>query len=88
MWSINDSSIRNGINPILNQYEYPEINCRIGIDVGENVVVRFGYDTHPKKGHEEIIRIPHLDILGYTISIATKMTSLAQPDQIIIGELV
>ena len=40
------------------------------------------------KGREEIIRIPHLDILGYTISIATKMTSLSQPDHIIIGELV
>jgi class 3 adenylate cyclase len=86
--------IKNGINPILNQYGYPEINCRIGIDFGENVVVQFGYDTYSHKGHsssninDHIVRIPHLDILGYTISIASKMTSFAHPDQIIIGELV
>lgn len=86
--------IKNGINPILNQYGYPEINCRIGIDFGENVVVQFGYDTYSYKGansssrDDHIVRIPHLDILGYTISIASKMTSLARPDQIIVGELV
>ena len=42
--------IRNGINPILNQFGYPELNCRIGIDVGENVVVQFGYDPYSEKG--------------------------------------
>jgi len=86
--------IKNGINPILNQYGYPEINSRIGIDFGDNVVVQFGYDTYSHKGHnssninDHIVRIPHLDILGYTISIASKMTSFARPDQMIIGELV
>jgi len=29
---------------------------------------------------------PHLDILGYTINIASKMTNFAKPNQIIIGE--
>jgi len=28
--------IREGINPILNQYAYPELNVRIGIDLGES----------------------------------------------------
>jgi class 3 adenylate cyclase len=31
---------------------------------------------------------PHLDILGYTINIASKMTNYAKPNQIIIGEAV
>ena len=79
--------VRQGINPILNQYDYPELKVRIGIDVGENAVVQFGWDTHTLDG-KVIMKSPHFDILGYTISIATKMTALAQPDQIVIGQLI
>jgi class 3 adenylate cyclase len=79
--------IREGINPILNQYDYPELNVRIGIDVGENAVVQYGWETLTVD--EKILsKKAHLDILGYTLSIATKMTALAKPDQIIIGQLV
>ncbi|HYZ49333.1 MAG TPA: hypothetical protein VE593_00490, partial [Nitrososphaeraceae archaeon] len=35
-----------------------------------------------------ITKAPYFDILGYTISIATKMTAFAKPDQIVIGQLV
>ena len=76
-----------GINPILNQYDYPELSVRIGIDVGENAVVQFGWDTHTLDG-KVILKDPHFDILGYTISIAAKMTAFAKPDQIVIGQLV
>jgi adenylate cyclase len=38
--------ICQGINPILNQYDYPELRVRIGLDIGENAVVQFGWDTH------------------------------------------
>ena len=31
--------IQHGMNPILNQYDYPKINVRIGIDVGENTAI-------------------------------------------------
>ncbi|MCC2649712.1 MAG: family 3 adenylate cyclase [Nitrososphaeraceae archaeon] len=31
--------IKNGINPVLNQYDYPELSVKIGIDEGENVIV-------------------------------------------------
>jgi len=78
--------VRAGINPILNQYDYPEINVRVGIDLGENVVVQYGWDTHRVDGKK--LQIPHYDILGYTINIATKMTTLAKPDQIVIGQMV
>jgi adenylate cyclase len=79
--------VRQGINPILNQYDYPELKVRIGIDVGENAVVQFGWDTHTLDG-KVITKSPHFDILGYTISIATKMTVFAKPDQIVIGQLI
>lgn len=79
--------IREGLNPILNQYDYPELNVRIGIDLGENAVVQYGWETHTIHG-KVISKKPQLDILGYTMSIATKMTAFAKPDQIIIGQLV
>ena len=84
------SVIRHGINPILSQYDYPEIHVRIGIDVGENVVVQYGWETNVlKHGTEKILtKKPIIDILGYTISIAVKMTSLAESDQIVIGQMV
>jgi adenylate cyclase len=78
--------IREGINPILAQYDYPELKVRIGIDVGENAVVQYGEDNHILDG-KVILKKPHLDILGYTISIAAKMTAVAKADQIVIGQL-
>ena len=30
---------QGGINPILNQYDCPQMNIRIGIDLGENAVI-------------------------------------------------
>jgi adenylate cyclase len=79
--------MREGINPILNQYDYPEMSVRVGIDVGENVVVQYGWDTHTVEGSRRL-RAPHYDILGYTINVASKMTVLAKPDQIVIGQIV
>jgi class 3 adenylate cyclase len=75
-----------GINPILNQYDYPEMNVRVGIDLGENVVVQYGWDTFNVDGTK--LKRPHYDILGYTVNIATKMTALAKPDQVVIGQMV
>jgi adenylate cyclase len=78
--------IREGINPILNQYDYPEMSVRVGIDIGENVVVQYGWNTQTIEGRQ--FRWPHYDILGYTINVAAKMTTLAKPDQIVIGQMV
>lgn len=79
--------IRQGINPILQQSDYPERKVRIGIDVGDNVVVQYGWDTF-RHDEKTALKKPHLDILGYTISNASKITSIAKPDQIVIGQLV
>ena len=101
--------IQQGINPILSQYDYPEINVRIGIDVGENTVIHCGWDVHTNDNtttntalrkektkydndnnnkKKILIKKPIYDVLGYTISITAKMTALAKPDQIVIGQLV
>ena len=83
------------INPILNQYGYPEMSVRIGIDIGENVVIQDGWDVYRvsqqnNKRTEEtlIITEPHFDILGYSTNIAVKMTGLAGANKIVIGQSV
>ena len=94
---------REAINPILNQYGCPEMNLRIGIDIGENAIIQSGWDIHPnirnrrknnknivinhnKKQQRLLVKKPVYDILSYTISIAVKMTALAHPDHIVIGD--
>jgi adenylate cyclase len=94
---------REAINPILNQYGCPEMNLRIGIDIGENAIIQSGWDIHPnirnrrknnknivinhnKKQQRPLVKKPVYDILSYTISIAVKMTALAHPDHIVIGD--
>lgn len=67
--------VKNGINPILNQYDYPELGVKIGMDVGENVIVQYGHD-----------RSSPIDILGYCMNVAAKITSLTAPDTISVGE--
>jgi adenylate cyclase len=67
--------IKNGINPILNQYDYPDLCVKIGIDEGENVIVQYGHDKSSL-----------IDILGYCMSITAKITSLTNPDKITIDE--
>jgi class 3 adenylate cyclase len=47
--------IREGVNTILNQYDYPEISVRIGIDVGENTVIQCGWDIHSRKQKDDDI---------------------------------
>ena len=94
---------REVINPIFNQYHCPEMNLRIGIDVGENAIIQSGWDTHPnirnkrknnknnininnnKKKHL-LVKKPVYDVLSYTISIAVKMTALAHPNHLVIGD--
>jgi adenylate cyclase len=76
--------IQEGINPILNQYDYPELKVRIGIDFGEIAIVQYGWDVDEYKGIT--LKKPHLDLIGYTISITVKMTTIAKPDHIVIGQ--
>ena len=70
------SVIEKGINPILHEYDYPDLSVKIGMDFGENTIVRYGDDKIKS----------HVDILGPGMSIASKITNLARPNQVLIGE--
>jgi adenylate cyclase len=69
------SVVKNGISPILNKYDYPELMVKVGIDEGENVVVQYAYDKSSQ-----------IDILGYTMNVAAKITSLTNPNTVSVGE--
>jgi adenylate cyclase len=67
--------IKDEINAILNKrYGYPELSVKIGIDVGENAIIQYGYEQ----------RSP-IDILGYTMNVAAKITSLTAANKVSIG---
>jgi adenylate cyclase len=77
--------IQNGMNPILISYGYPELKVRIGIDYGKIAVVKYGLDI-VELDEKKIAKRIHLDMIGYTISIAVKMTSVANTNHIVIGQ--
>jgi adenylate cyclase len=63
-------------NGILNKkFGYPELFTKIGIDAGENAIVQYGYDQDSP-----------IDILGYSMNIASKITSLTGANKVSIGE--
>ena len=68
--------IEQGINPILNQYDYPDLFVKIGVDFGTNMIIRYGSDAEKS----------HVDILGPTMNIAAKIQGKAKPQEILIGQ--
>lgn len=66
--------IKEGINPVLSKQDYPELKLKIGMDEGENVIVQYGYD-----------RSSQIDILGYTMNVAAKITSHTGPNAMSVG---
>lgn len=67
--------IEMGINPILKQYDYPDLKIKIGIDCGENTIIRYGHDEKES----------HVDLLGQSMNMAAKIQGRAHSDQILIG---
>jgi adenylate cyclase len=78
--------IREGINPILNQYDYPEMAIRVGVDIGKSAVIQYG--TNIRWLNNMQVKEPLLDILGHSVNVAVKMTRLAKPDSFVIGQFV
>ena len=69
------SIIQKGINPILDQYDYPDLMVKVGRDFGQNIVVRYGADAEHS----------HVDLMGPAMNIAAKIQNMAKPNQILIG---
>jgi class 3 adenylate cyclase len=67
--------IKYGINPVLKRMAYPELSVKIGLDEGENVIVQYGYDLNSP-----------IDIIGYSMNITAKITSLTRANKISVGE--
>lgn len=67
--------VEQGINPILEEFGFPRLQIKIGIDSGENAIVEYAFN----------IRNSHVDIIGYPMNIAAKITSLAPPNHLAIG---
>ncbi len=63
--------IKQAINATVSNFGMPPIQIRVSIDYGKNKIVFLG--TEP-------------DLIGHTITLASKMTPFARPDQIVIGE--
>ena len=63
------------INPVLNNI-LPQIKVKIGIDLGESMIVLYGKNLDTS----------HIDLIGSGISIASKITALAKPNQILFSE--
>lgn len=64
------------INPAFNTNQLPQITVRIGMAYGYALVVLYG----------KSLENSHIDVVGSSISLATKIASIANPNQILIGE--
>ena len=62
-----------GINSVLTEAGFEPLKIRIGVEAGVNQIMQIGAD---------------IDIVGHTMNIAAKVTSMAKPDGICIGQVV
>ena len=68
--------IKEVINPAFKANDLPEITVRIGLAYGHALVVLYGKSLDKA----------NIDIIGPSISLASKIASVAKPNQILIGE--
>jgi adenylate cyclase len=68
--------IREIINPAFKGNGLPEISIRIGLTFGYALVLLYGRS----------LAKAHIDIIGSSISLASKIVSIAKPNQALVGE--
>jgi class 3 adenylate cyclase len=68
--------IREVINPAFKENGLPEISVRIGLTYGYALVVLYGNSLEKA----------YIDIIGSSISLASKIVSIAKPNQVLVGE--
>jgi adenylate cyclase len=69
--------LEGGINSIFREYGYNGLQAKIGIETGEHSVIQYILGNNS-----------HLDILGYGISMAAKLSTLARPNQVVISHAI
>jgi class 3 adenylate cyclase len=70
--------IKQVINPSFKANDLPEITIRIGMAYGYALVLLYG----------KSIEKSHIDVIGSSISLAAKITSIAKPNQVLVGEFI
>jgi len=68
--------IKEVINPIFRVHALPEITVKIGSTYGYALVVLYGNNLEKA----------HIDIIGSSISLSSKIVSIAKPNQVLVGE--
>ena len=68
------SVLRNDINPVFRRHNYPDLQIKIGMAEGENIVIQYGKDNSSQ-----------IDLIGYIMNVASKMTSITLPNKISLG---
>lgn len=68
--------IREVINPAFKENGLPEISIKIGLTHGYALVLLYGPSLEKA----------HIDLIGSSISLASKIVSIAKPNQVLIGE--
>ena len=68
--------IRDCINKIFSEYDLPQIAFRIGLDSGYASIETIGSDSIKQ----------HKDLIGKTINITSKIQSVADNGDIVIGD--
>lgn len=66
--------LEEGINSIFREHGYDRLQAKIGIETGEHSVIQY-----------ILANMSHVDFLGYGISMAAKLSTLARPNQIVIS---
>jgi adenylate cyclase len=70
------SIISECINPVLKENHLPVIRVRVGLDCGTSLVILYG---------KSVDKAP-IDVVGPSISIASKIASAAQINQVLVGQ--
>ena len=68
--------VKEVLNPAFRQNGLPEISVRIGLTYGYALVVVYG----------KSLTKAYIDIIGSSISLASKIVSIAKPNQVLVGE--
>jgi adenylate cyclase len=68
--------IKQCINPAFKIYGLPELTVKIGLDYGNALVVLYG----------KSLQKAHVDLISSSMGITAKITTVAQPNEIVIGQ--
>ncbi|MGY5149921.1 MAG: adenylate/guanylate cyclase domain-containing protein [Candidatus Nitrosopumilus sp. bin_68KS] len=70
--------VDNVINQVLEDDKFPILQIKVSIDFGDCSIVRYGADKN----------LSHIDLIGLTLNLASKMQNITKPNQITIGQFV